>query len=240
MLAGATGGFVTHVLERPATTGASTAPKAILPAEAAGQGLSIPQIVAKVEPAVVTVRAEYAHEVSFGTGIVVASNGEVLTNAHVVSRAQSIFVTLDGQEAVRRAVLLSLDTSADLALLRIDGAVGLVSAQLGSSASLRVGDAVVAIGNALDLPGGFTVTHGIVSALDRYGDSTLSGLIQIDAGISSGMSGGPLVDAAGRIVGINSRFQRSTPTSDAEDIGFAIPSDRAASDLVHLRRNAHR
>jgi S1-C subfamily serine protease len=54
------------------------------------------------------------------------------------------------------------------------------------------------------------------------------------------MSGGPLVDAAGRIVGINSRFQRSTPTSDAEDIGFAIPSDRAASDLVHLRRNAHR
>ena len=135
-----------------------------------------------------------------GTGIVLSTDGEVLTNAHVVEGATSISVTVPGDSTARSATVVGTDTANDIALLRLTDTSGLVAAPLGDSTSLNVGDDVVAIGNALALEGGPTVTRGIVSALNRTIEDesgSLSGLIQTDAAISSGNSGGPLVNAAG-------------------------------------------
>jgi putative serine protease PepD len=134
---------------------------------------------------------------------------------------------------------VGLDTDADLALVRITGASGLPAAQLGSSAAMHVGDEVIAIGNALALEGGLTVTKGIVSAVNRSvdtGTTTMTGLIQTDAAISSGNSGGPLVNASGEVIGINSLVATSTRGTTAENIGFTIPIDHAMVVIDRLRR----
>jgi putative serine protease PepD len=121
--------------------------------------------------------------------------------------------------------LVGSDAGADVAVLRVD-AEGLVPADLASaSSSVAVGDGVVAIGNALALEGGLTVTQGIVSALDRSietSSGTLDGLIQTDAAISSGNSGGALVNAAGEVIGINTAVATSSASVSASNIGFAI------------------
>jgi len=148
---------------------------------------------------------------------------------------------LPGVARARTAELVGIDSAADLALLRIKGASGLPAATLGASASLRVGDDVVAIGNALALEGGPTVTRGIVSALNRTlqsGGVDMQGLIQTDAAISSGNSGGPLVNAAGEVVGINTAVAVSSESTTAENIGFAIPVDRVQPALQRLRTGA--
>jgi len=148
---------------------------------------------------------------------------------------------LPGVARARTAELVGIDSAADLALLRIKGASGLPAATLGASASLRVGDDVVAIGNALALEGGPTVTRGIVSALNRTlqsGSVDMQGLIQTDAAISSGNSGGPLVNAAGEVVGINTAVAVSSESTTAENIGFAIPVDRVQPALQRLRTGA--
>jgi len=148
---------------------------------------------------------------------------------------------LPGVARARTAELVGIDSAADLALLRIKGASGLPAATLGASASLRVGDDVVAFGNALALEGGPTVTRGIVSALNRTlqsGSVDMQGLIQTDAAISSGNSGGPLVNAAGEVVGINTAVAVSSESTTAENIGFAIPVDRVQPALQRLRTGA--
>jgi len=148
---------------------------------------------------------------------------------------------LPGVARARTAELVGIDSAADLALLRIKGASGLPAATLGASASLRVGDDVVAIGNALALEGGPTVTRGIVSALNRTlqsGGVDMQGLIQTDAAISSGNSGGPLVNAAGEVVGINTAVAVSSESTTAENIGFVIPVDRVQPALQRLRTGA--
>nr|MBA2625338.1 trypsin-like peptidase domain-containing protein [Acidimicrobiia bacterium] len=154
----------------------------------------------------------------------------VLTNAHVVDGATSLAVTIAGESESRSAEVVASDTDADLALLQVADTDGLVAAPLGSASDLQVGDSVVAIGNALALEGGPTVTAGIVSALDRTigtSDGTLEGLVQTDAAISSGNSGGPLVNAAGEVVGINTAVAASGAGVSASNIGFAISIDTA-------------
>jgi putative serine protease PepD len=192
----------------------------------APSGAGLRDVLARVEPAVVAVRAGDGS----GTGMILSPDGEVLTNAHVVAGARSLEITLTGERDPRTAELLGADPVADLALVKIRNATGLPAVELGSSASLQVGDAVIAIGNALALPGGPTVTQGIVSAKDRSLEQ-LDGLIQTDAAINPGNSGGPLVTTDGQVVGINTAVIRG----QAEGIGFAIAVDTAKQLLVQLR-----
>lgn len=210
-----------------------------------GEPLDVAGVVAKAGPAVVSIHVDVARgfgtATGAGTGVVLTADGEVLTNAHVVDGATTVRVTLAGESRARTADVVGTDPAADLALLRIPGAEGLPTAELGSSADVAVGDDVVAIGNALALRGGPTVTRGIVSALDRSLDTsagTMTGLLQTDASISSGNSGGPLVDARGRVVGINTAVASSGRGSAAENIGFAIAVDRALPVVERLRGNA--
>jgi putative serine protease PepD len=163
-----------------------------------------------------------------GTGVVIDDDGHILTNAHVVAGATAVTVTLDGTP--RRATIVGADVAADVAVLHVSDTSGLVPADLGPVP--RVGDDVLAVGNALGLPGDPTVTRGIVSALDRSiatDSGTLRGLIQTDAAISSGNSGGPLVDAAGRVIGINTAVAASGGGTQASNIGFAISVEQAMS-----------
>lgn len=174
-----------------------------------------------------------------GTGIVLGVDGEILTNAHVVASAKSADVVLPGSGGSHTADVVVADTAADLALLKIRNISGLTPAPLGESDTLQVGDQVVAIGNALALAGGPTVTQGIVSALDRSirtDSGTLKGLIQTDAAISSGNSGGPLVNASGQVVGMNTAVAASSTTVQAENIGFAIPITTALHTVDRLTK----
>ncbi len=196
----------------------------------AGPVLDVAGILNKVEPAVVAIQANGRQGVGQGSGIVISSDGEVLTNAHVVEGATSIRVTLQGQSQSREATLVGADSGNDIALLRITGASGLAVADLGSSAAVRVGDDVVAIGNALGLRGDPTVTRGIVSALNRSLDA-LTGMIQTDAAINPGNSGGPLANNQGQVIGINT----AVAGRGGQNIGFAIPIDSARTILDRLR-----
>ena len=167
------------------------------------------------------------------------TDGSILTNAHVVEGASAITVTVPGSSTPRTATVVASDAGADLALLQVDDTSGLVAAPLGSSADLQVGDDVVAIGNALALEGGLTVTQGIVSATGRSLETEsgqLDDLIQTDAAISSGNSGGPLVNAAGEVVGINTAVATSSGAVSASNIGFAISIDTAREVVSALRR----
>jgi putative serine protease PepD len=169
-----------------------------------------------------------------GTGIVIDDQGHILTNAHVIDGASSITVSLDGDDEPRSATVVMSNTEKDVALLQVDDAEGLVAAPLGSSDEVGVGDGVVAIGNALALEGGMTVTQGIVSALDRSigtSEGSLDGLIQTDAAISSGNSGGALVNAKGQVIGVNSAVAASSATVSAANIGFAISIDSALATV---------
>jgi S1-C subfamily serine protease len=210
-----------------------------------GEKLDVAGVVAKAEPAVVSIQVDmdngFRSATGAGTGVILTSDGEVLTNAHVVDGARTVRVTLAGESRARTADVIGTNPAADLALLRIPGAKDLPTADLGSSADVAVGDDVVAIGNALALRGGPTVTRGIVSALDRSLDTdsgTMTGLIQTDASISSGNSGGPLVNALGQVIGINTAVASSGRGSAAENIGFAIAIDKALPVMEQLRGNA--
>ncbi len=213
----------------------------------------IQQILANVQPGVVSIRTqafqgggglfdlEPTPVRGAGTGVILTSAGEILTNAHVVGGATSIKVTLDRETAARDADLLGLDAPTDVAIIKLRDTKGLEGrpVSLGSSGRLRVGDSVVAIGHALALPGGPTVTQGIVSALDRSladRNQQLSGLIQTDAAINPGNSGGPLVNAEGEVIGINTAVIQNSGRSVAQNIGFAIAIDGVKPMLERLRK----
>jgi serine protease Do len=183
-----------------------------------------------------------------GTGIVIDNQGHILTNDHVVRGAQKLIVTLANGSKEYPATLVGADTRSDLAVIRVDGA-NLPSLALGDSSKLEVGQWVVAIGNALALPGGPTVTAGVVGALGRNaqepaptsgapgssqpqgptpGGPFLFDLVQTDAPINPGNSGGPLVDLNGDVVGINTLGAgQAEPGVQAEGIGFAIAINTA-------------
>jgi S1-C subfamily serine protease len=199
---------------------------------------TVEEVVDRVLPAVVNVRSDIGQpgRRPEGTGFVIRPDGVVVTNYHVVERAFEIeVVTSDGQRLEARAI--GADFAADLAVLRVD-AEGLPTVPLGDSDQLRLGQDVVALGFALGLEGGPSVTTGIVSGLGRTIDAggqgveprTYEDVIQTDAAINPGNSGGPLVDLRGRVVGINTA---GVGADAAENIGFAIAINRARPVIEH-------
>jgi S1-C subfamily serine protease len=177
--------------------------------------------------------------------MIVTSSGEVVTNNHVVSGATSITVVLDGATASLPATIVGTDAADDIALLRISGAHDLPTVTFASSSSVSVGNGVVSIGYALGLSGDPTVTTGIISAENRTitatdsngaSSETLTGLLQTDAAISSGDSGGPLIDSSGFVIGMDTASAASNASSTAQDVGFAIPSTQLESTIVQLQR----
>jgi putative serine protease PepD len=228
------------------TGGTKTVVTATSPATLGGAGTGslaklsdIQQVLARVAPAVVSVKTQLYQGGRFfpttgaGSGSILTADGEVLTNAHVVEGARTIEVTLNGEKTSRPADLIGMDTANDVALLKIRNASNLPTAALGRSADLRVGDSVVAIGNALNLGATPTVTEGIVSALNRSIEApgeSLKGLIQTDAAINPGNSGGPLVDSQGRVIGVDTAV-----AGDAQNIGFALAIDNVKPIIANLR-----
>jgi putative serine protease PepD len=194
-----------------------------------------------IAPSVVTISADVEGGTSVGTGVIISGDGEIVTNAHVVEGADEIRVRLAGETEPREVNLLAADRGNDLALLRMSGD-SFEAATFADPASIRLGDQVVAVGFALGLDGEPSVTLGIVSAIDRTirgsQDVYLDGLIQTDAAISSGNSGGPLVNAAGEVVGINTAVIRDTATTAASNVGFAISVDEALPIINGLRERA--
>ena len=207
--------------------------------------INVAEVAASVGPSTVTVMADldngaFGSGGSVGTGIIATADGEIVTNAHVVEGATAIRVRLAGDTEPREAKLLALDIGNDLALIDID-AEGLPAAVFAAPDSIRLGDEVVAIGFALDLDGAPSVTLGIVSALNRTivtANGALDGLVQTDAAISSGNSGGPLVNALGEVIGINTAVARGSSTTAASNIGFAISVGEALPVLEQLRQQA--
>ncbi len=206
--------------------------------------LDVAKVIDHMAASVVTISADidsqFGRGQSTGTGVIVSSGGEILTNAHVVEGATEIRVRLAGETEPREARLLASDPGNDLALLRMSGD-DFDAAVFADPDSVRIGDEVVAIGFALGLDGDPSVTLGIVSALDRTigtDGAFLDGLIQTDAAISSGNSGGPLVNARGEVVGINTAVARDTATSAATNVGFAISAGEALPVIEALRLQA--
>jgi len=205
------------------------------------------KVAAAVQPSVVSVKVSGAGGSGEGSGVVLDSSGRILTNNHVVTAANggSLSVVLyDGRGYA--ATIVGTDPSTDLAVIKLKTAPsGLKPAVLGSSSSVKVGDPVMAVGNPLGLSS--TVTTGIVSALDRpvttqaqpqnpfsgssSGETVVTNAIQTDAAINPGNSGGALVDAQGRVIGINSSIATLSGGAGSESgsigLGFAIPIDEA-------------
>jgi serine protease Do len=240
-------------------TAVSAAPVAVASSTPASTASTLPDIAsvaAKVRPATVLIY-NYGQSNSrgipgqdgsagdvpqgAGTGFIIDPSGYIVTNNHVVEGAQKLTVTLPPPDSrTFEATLVGRDPQTDLAVVKIDGQ-NLPTVPLGNSSELRVGEWVVAIGNALALKGGPTVTAGVVSAVGRDEQeppnasgsaATLYDLIQTDAAINPGNSGGPLVNMQGEVVGVN-----TLGTTQAQGIGFAISIDGAKPIIAQLRQN---
>ncbi len=214
------------------------------PANAADATLSVAQVEAKVGPALVDIvsNIDYGQAQAAGTGIVLTSSGEILTNNHVVEGATSISVTDVGNAKTYKATVLGYSAGSDVALIKLQGASGLATASLGSSGSLAVGQAVVALGNAGGVGGAPTSATGTITALDKSISAAdeltgsaeqLSHLVETNAAIQPGDSGGPLVDMQGQVVAMNtagsSTFQFQYAGNPQLTQGYAIPVNTAMS-----------
>jgi serine protease Do len=175
-----------------------------------------------------TPRRENAPHRGAGSGFIIDADGSILTNNHVIDRAERITVKLSDGRSLRARVI-GADPDTDIALIKVDDQAGLPVAPLGDSATLRMGEWVCAIGNPLGYE--HTVTVGVVSYLGRkLFDASLDNYIQTDAAINFGNSGGPLINARGEVIGINAAI-----SSRASSIGFAVPINGAAAVLPQLR-----
>ena len=234
--------------EQPASARVVDSAAAAPAAAAAQDGSSSVEAVARqVLPSVVKIDQISAQGAGSGSGVVLTSAGLILTNNHVVelaARGGRLVVSFDdGSRAP--ASIVGRDPMTDLALIRAKGVSGLTPARLGRSASLAVGEEVVAIGSPFGLES--TVTTGIVSALNRPvstapdvpgGSATVFPAIQTDAAINPGNSGGPLVNMAGQVVGIDSAIRTASDTASpggSIGLGFAIPIDEARPIVQQLR-----
>jgi S1-C subfamily serine protease len=229
------------------------------PGANAGNGsLNAGALAGKVNPGVVDITSQlkYNEATAEGTGIIISSDGLVLTNNHVINQATSVTGRSVTSGKTYSAKVLGYDSKDDVALLRLEGASGLKAVTLADSGKVKVGDAVLALGNAGGRGGLPSTAQGVISGLNRTikasdgGDSsteTLQGMIQTNAPIQEGDSGGPLVNAAGAVVGIDTAANTSTSptTPTVGTTGFAIPINRAvsiasqisagrASDTVHI------
>jgi S1-C subfamily serine protease len=200
---------------------------------------TVQQILAKVQDAVVSIHTD----LGAGTGMIITPDGEVVTNNHVITGAHSITVTLFNSNVAHPATLLGHDATNDVAVLKVDNTSGLPTVTLGDSSRSQVGDDVVAIGNALNLPGGPTVTEGIVSAIGRTlpDPREPQNLIQTDAAINPGNSGGPLVNSSGEVVGMNTLvIQAANSQETAQNLGFAIPVNNIKPLIPDLAKGINR
>ena len=227
-------------LRKPSTLGVNV----VEPRNTPLPRLDVEKIANDLAPSVVAVQSSQVRDgqagESVGTGLIVTSDGEIVTNAHVVGNARTVHVRLNGESEPRDAAVVAADSLRDLALLRVD-AKGLSPATFAAPDDIRLGDEVLAIGYALDLDGDPTVTLGIVSALHRTLNTesgSLKGLIQTDAAVSSGNSGGPLVDALGRVVGITTLASSTGFGSTANGLGFAISTAELLPEMEQLRAQA--
>ena len=207
-----------------------------------GGALDANAIASKVDPALVNINTTLSGgDRAAGTGMIITSDGEILTNNHVIADATSISVTIGGTGPTKSAHVVGYDVQDDVALVKVDGVSNLPTITLGDPSGVNVGDPVVAIGNALGKGGTPTAVQGSVTALDQQvtaGDpggqsETLQGMIQTDAPIQPGDSGGALVNADGKVIGMNTaaaagRFELQTGTN----IGYAIAIDNATT-IVH-------
>jgi putative serine protease PepD len=209
----------------------------------AGQG-TIAQVAAAVQPTVVSITATSSYAQSTGSGVILRSDGVIMTNAHVVTGADQLSVKFsDGRTA--RAKLLGSDSAHDIAVIKASGVSGLKPATLGDSGRLAVGDSVLAVGSPLGLDG--SVTSGIVSALGRtiseggadqnpdpyarrsapQQSASIANAVQTDAAINPGNSGGALVNGAGQVIGVNTAIATTSSGSGSIGVGFAIPINDA-------------
>ncbi|MDQ1462605.1 MAG: hypothetical protein QOI08_4089 [Actinomycetota bacterium] len=237
----------------PSDNGGFGVPGATVPSFGGNGGTTTPStgaldmnaIAAKVDPALVNINTTLAQGRAAGTGMLISSTGEILTNNHVIADSTSIKVTVGGTGPTYTAKVVGYDVTEDVALLQITDKVSkLPTITFGDPSKVAVGDPVVAIGNALGKGGTPQATQGHVTALDQQvtaGDNagqseTLQGMIQINAPIQPGDSGGALVDANAHIIGMNTaaagggRFN-----AQASNIGFAIPIDNAVSIVSQIR-----
>lgn len=214
-------------------------------------GLTARDIYKRVAPGVVNVKAQIVQRVespfdlapqdqrgeASGSGFVVDPAGYILTNAHVIEGASQVTVSFKDKK-IASAKVVGRDSSTDLALLKIDqGEPGLKALPLGDSRTMQVGDPTIAIGNPFGLDR--TLTTGVVSALQRQIQApngfTISNVIQTDAAINPGNSGGPLLDAAGRVIGINSQIATGGSGNGSVGVGFAVPINTAKDIIPQLK-----
>ncbi len=216
----------------------------------------IQSILASVLPAVVSIDTSSfrgigdlgAYVQGAGTGMIIKPSGVILTNNHVIEGAQTVTVTLYGQVKQYPAKIIGTDAQKDIALVQVEGAGdSLPTVRFGNSDRAQQGDGVLAIGNALALAGGPTVTEGIVSALNRSltaktdagTTENLTGLVQTDAPINPGNSGGPLVDSSGQVVAMNTAVATSSQgNAPAQNVGFAIAIDEIRAIVAQILQRA--
>jgi S1-C subfamily serine protease len=255
VLSAAAAGTVVHVVDdhsssRGTAVAASTTNAPVVSGDLSA---SVKSALAKISPSVVIINDTVTsasngrggfggfggfQESGAGTGIIITADGEIVTNAHVVNGATDIKVTLPNNGGTHSATVVGIDTSKDLAVIKVSGVSGLTPATFANSDQVQVGDSVIAVGNALGYGGSPTVTEGIISAKGRSLQDTednLTGLLQTDAAINPGNSGGPLVDANGDVVGINVAVATGSSTEPAQNIGFTIPSNTVVADLPSLK-----
>ena len=240
---GTAGGVVAerYLIDHPATaTAAATASTA---AATVTEGYDLAAVVKQVQPSVVTVLVDTARSSSLGSGVVLAADGLILTNNHVIEGGGTVSVRLSSGQTVPARVVAT-DTTHDLALVQATGLSGLTPVTFGTDDSVAVGDTVLAFGAPLGLEN--TVTSGIVSALDRSidtatesatggGSEQLGGLLQTDAAINQGNSGGALVDLSGHVVGINVAIATASESdSGSIGVGFAIPADTVVAAVKQM------
>jgi S1-C subfamily serine protease len=228
---------------------ATTAPQSTRFAADDERGMSVQEIYAQAGPGVVQVTSTSVDgsdpffgpqaRSSLGSGFVIDKSGRIVTNYHVIENAQRVEVNFSGDDRVPARVVGS-DPSTDLAVLEIDAqARALTPLPLGNSDAVRVGDSVVAIGNPFGLER--TVTAGIVSALQREITSpngyTIDKVIQTDAPINHGNSGGPLLSSGGDVIGVNSQIESSTSGGGSVGIGFAVPINTVKEVVSQILEN---
>jgi S1-C subfamily serine protease len=204
-----------------------------------GTSLPIAEIYRRSAPGVVQVNTTGQGGQAQGSGFVVDKSGHIVTNYHVIEGASEIEVSFSNQDTLT-ATLVGEDPSTDLAVLKVDeNPRGLTPLHLGDSDKVQVGDPVVAIGNPFGLER--TVTAGIVSALQRAvrapNGFTIDQVIQTDAPINHGNSGGPLLDASGAVIGVNSQIETGGSSDGNVGIGFAVPSNTVESVIADILRD---
>ena len=235
----------THPGTSQAITLPQTNPEAPIQATrpSTGAALDANAIAAKVNAAVVDINTVVGSGRAAGTGMIITSSGEVLTNNHVVDGSTQILVTIAGHPQAFTAHVVGVNPSADVAVIQVEGVSGLPSVNFASSSTLKVGDVVVAIGNALGQGGTPDVSQGNITALDQTitasaGGSKserLTGMIQTDARIYPGDSGGPLLNSSGQVVGMITAGQVQGFRSIASNINYAIASDTILNIVNQIR-----